>query len=83
MVGQLETVGVGFQSVTESMDTNTSRAQGRPSSQETGMILSEDKRRMAQSLRDDPSQNVAAICKTLGIVRTTFYRYTKGKKVES
>jgi hypothetical protein len=35
---------------------------------------------MAQALRDDPGQSVAAICKTLGITRTTFYRYTEGKK---
>jgi transposase-like protein len=42
------------------------------------MTLSEDKRRMAQALRDDPQQSVAAICKALGITRTTFYRYTQG-----
>ena len=47
------------------------------------MLLSEDKRRMAQALRDDSSQNVTAICKTLGIARTTFCRYTKGKEVEA
>jgi DNA invertase Pin-like site-specific DNA recombinase len=57
------------------------RARGRQGGRPR--LLSEDKRRMAQALRDDPSQSVAAICKTLGIARTTFYRYTQGKKVES
>jgi DNA invertase Pin-like site-specific DNA recombinase len=50
------------------------RLGGRP------MSLSEDKRRMAQALRDDPQQSVAAICKALGITRTTFYRYTQGQE---
>ena len=49
------------------------RQGGRP------RVLSEDKRRMAQALRDDPNQSVATICKALGITRTTFYRYTTGK----
>jgi len=111
-VEQLETVGVGFQSVTEAIDTTTSggklvfhifavlaefertlirertraglkaaRARGRQGGRPR--LLSEDKRRMAQALRDDPSQSVAAICKTLGIARTTFYRYTQSKKVEN
>ena len=47
------------------------RQGGRPKT------LSEDKRRMAQALRDDPGQSVASICKALGITRTTFYRYTR------
>jgi ACT domain-containing protein len=34
---------------------------------------------MAQALREDPKQSVAAICKALGITRTTFYRYTEGR----
>ena len=42
------------------------------------MTLSEDKQRMAQALRDDPKQSVAAICKALSITRTTFDRYTQG-----
>ena len=49
------------------------RQGGRPKT------LTEDRRRMAQSLRDDPGQSVASICKALGITRTTFYRYTQGK----
>jgi DNA invertase Pin-like site-specific DNA recombinase len=107
-VEQLEALGVGFQSVTEAIDTTTSggklvfhifaalaefertlirertraglkaaRARGRQGGRP--MVLSEEKRRMAQALRDDTSQSVAAICKTLGITRTTFYRYTVGK----
>ena len=107
-VEQLEAIGVGFQSVTEAIDTTTSggklvfhifaalaefertlirertraglkaaRARGRQGGRP--MTLSEDKRRMAQALRDDPQQSVASICKALGITRTTFYRYTVGK----
>jgi DNA invertase Pin-like site-specific DNA recombinase len=53
------------------------RLGGRP------MTLSEDKRRMAQALRDDPQQSVASICKALGITRTTFYRYTQGNSQSS
>jgi DNA invertase Pin-like site-specific DNA recombinase len=53
------------------------RQGGRPKT------LNEDKRRMAQALRDDPSQSVASICKALGITRTTFYRYTTGKPAEN
>jgi len=33
---------------------------------------------MAQAPRDDPGHSVQGICKTLGISRTTFYRYTEG-----
>ncbi len=106
-VEQLEAMKVGFQSVTEAIDTTTSggklvfhifaslaefertlirertraglkaaRARGRQGGRP--MTLSEDKRRMAQALRDDPKQSVASICKALGITRTTFYRYTQG-----
>jgi len=55
------------------------RARGRQGGRPK--LLGEEKRRMAQSLRDDPGQSVSAICKTLGIARTTFYRYTAGRKV--
>ncbi|HEY3265585.1 MAG TPA: recombinase family protein [Armatimonadota bacterium] len=110
-VERLEATGVGFQSVTEAIDTTTSggklvfhifaalaefertlirertragpkaaRARGRQGGRPT--VLSPDKRRMAQALRDDHGQNVTAICKTLGIARTTFYRHTEGKKTE-
>lgn len=108
-VEKFEALGVGFQSVTEAIDTTTSgnklvfhifaalaefertlirertraglkaaRARGRQGGRP--VLLGEDKRRMAQALRDDPNQNVETICKTLGIARTTFYRYTEGKK---
>jgi DNA invertase Pin-like site-specific DNA recombinase len=49
------------------------RRGGRP------QVLNEQKLRMAQALRDDPSQSVQAICKALGISRTTFYRHTISK----
>ncbi len=52
------------------------RARGRQGGRP--MTLSDEKRRMAQALRDDPTQSVAAICMALGITRTTFYRYTTG-----
>jgi DNA invertase Pin-like site-specific DNA recombinase len=56
------------------------RARGRQGGRP--MTLSKEKLRMAQSLRDDPRQSVSAICKTLGIARTTLYRYTHGKKFD-
>lgn len=107
-VEAFETLGVGFQSVTEAIDTTTSggklvfhifaalaefertlirertqaglkaaRARGRQGGRPP--VLSEDKRKMAQALRDDPIQSIQAICKTLGISRTTFYRHTADK----
>lgn len=56
------------------------RARGRLGGRPT--VLPEDKRRMAQALRDDPTQSIQSICKALGISRTTFYRYTvdRGKE---
>ncbi|MFO1419368.1 MAG: recombinase family protein [Candidatus Competibacteraceae bacterium] len=108
-VEHLDALGVGFQSLTETIDTTTSggklvfhlfaalaefertlirertraglqaaRSRGRQGGRPRA--LDEPKRRMAQALRDDPAQNIAAICATLGISRTTFYRYTQGKK---
>lgn len=105
-VEKLEVTGVGFQSVTESIDTTTSggkpvfqifaalaefertlirertkaglsaaRARGRQGGRPK--VLSDDIRKMAQALRDDPSHSIQSICKTLGISRTTFYRYTQ------
>jgi DNA invertase Pin-like site-specific DNA recombinase len=110
-VEQFEDMGVGFQSVTEAIDTTTSggklvfhifaalaefertlirertraglkaaRARGRLGGRPK--VLSPEKRSMAQALRDDPGQSVQAICKTLGIARTTFYRYTESKPTE-
>ena len=34
-------------------------------------------------LRDDPTQNIGATRKTMGVSRTTFYRYTEEKKRET
>lgn len=108
-VESFESMGVGFQSVTEAIDTTTSggklvfhifaalaefertlirertraglkaaRARGRQGGRPK--VLSDEQRKMAQALRDDPKQDVAAICKTLGISRTTFYRETHHNK---
>ena len=105
VIEQLESLGVGFQSVTESIDTTTpggklifhifaslaeferalirertraglaaARARGRQGGRPA--VLDANKQRIAQSLRNDTSQSITAICKTLGISRATFYRYT-------
>lgn len=110
-VEDLEARCVGFQSVTEAIDTTTSggklvfhifaalaefertlirertraglaaaRARGRQGGRPK--VLSAEKRRMAQALRDDPTQSIQSICKTMGIARTTFYRYTKAKQAK-
>jgi DNA invertase Pin-like site-specific DNA recombinase len=108
IVEKLESLGVGFQSLTENIDTTTSggklvfhlfaalaeferslirertqaglkaaRSRGRQGGRPKA--LSAEKQRIAQALRDDPRQAVHAICKTLGISRTTFYRHTVGR----
>ena len=105
-VEELDMRQVGFQSVTEAIDTTTSggklifhlfaslaefeknliqertkagliaaRARGRKGGRKT--VMDEDKRKAAQALRNDTSQSVTAICKTLGVSRATFYRFTK------
>lgn len=105
-VEELEARGVGFQSLTETVDTTTSggklifhifaalaefertlirerttaglkaaRARGRQGGRPA--TLNEQKKRQAQTLRNDPTLSVAEICKTLKISRTTFYRYTE------
>lgn len=110
-VETFEAQGVGFQSVTDPIDTTTpggklifhifaslaefernlirertraglsaARARGRNGGRPKAMA--EDKKQIAQRLRDDPSQSITAICKTLGISRSTFYRYTQGKTQE-
>ncbi len=104
-VEDLEASGVGFQSVTEAIDTTTSGGKlvfhifaalaefertlirertraGLAAARERGRqggrppVVNEDKRKMAQALRNDPTQSIPAICRTLGISRATFYRYT-------
>lgn len=103
---QLEGLQVGFQSLTESIDTTTTggklvfhifaalaeferslirertnaglqaaRVRGRKGGRP--VALDANKQKIAQALRGDPNQSVDAICKTLGISRATFYRYTK------
>jgi DNA invertase Pin-like site-specific DNA recombinase len=105
-VESFESMNVGFQSVTEAIDTTTSggklvfhifaalaefertlirertragltaaRARGRQGGRPK--VLSDEQRKMAQALRDDPGRDVPTICKTLGISRTTFYRETQ------
>ncbi len=107
VIEQLEGIGVGFQSVTESIDTTTpggrlvfhvfgalaeferalirertraglaaARARGRQGGRPAALDVG--KQKIAQTLRDDTSQGVAAICKTLGVSRATFYRHTVG-----
>ena len=107
VIEQLECLGVGFQSVTESIDTTTpggrlvfhvfgalaeferalirertraglaaARARGRQGGRPA--VLDAGKQKIAQALRNDTSQSVTAICKTLGISRATFYRHTGG-----
>jgi DNA invertase Pin-like site-specific DNA recombinase len=108
-VEELDSKKVGFQSVTEVIDTTTpggrlvfnifaslsqfereiirertkaglasARARGRKGGRKPA--LDEEKKRQAQTLRNDTSQSVTAICKTLGISRATFYRFTEAPK---
>jgi DNA invertase Pin-like site-specific DNA recombinase len=51
------------------------RARGRKGGRKS--VMDEDKRKAAQALRNDPSQSITAICKTLGVSRATFYRLTE------
>ena len=55
---------------------SAARARGRQGGRPK--IAGEEKRKMMQALRDDPTQQIGAICKTMGVSRTTFYRYTQG-----
>ena len=57
---------------------SAARARGRQGGRPR--VIGEEKRKIMQALRDDPMQNIGAICKTMGISRTTFYRYTQGKR---
>lgn len=60
---------------------SAARARGRKGGRPT--VLPEKKRAIAQALRRDPSHSVAEICRTLGISRTTFYRYTEGEALSA
>jgi hypothetical protein len=57
---------------------SAARTRGRPGGRPR--VLSDDKRKMEQALRDDPGHSVQGICKTRGISRSTFYRYTPGRR---
>ena len=111
-VEQLEGLGVGFHSLTESIDTTSpggklifhifaalaeferalirertnaglkaARARGRVGGRP--VALDANKQKIAQALRDDPTQSIATICKTLGISKGTFYRNTTAKNTTS
>jgi DNA invertase Pin-like site-specific DNA recombinase len=106
-ITQLQERGVGFKSLTESIDTTTtggrlvfnifaslaefereiirertnaglSSARARGRSGGRPKALTEKQVQMLNNLAADPENSIEDICKTLGISRTTFYRYVKG-----
>jgi DNA invertase Pin-like site-specific DNA recombinase len=54
----------------------SARARGRTGGRPKA--LSKSKAEMARQLYEDRTYSIEEICKTLGISRTTFYRYVKG-----
>ncbi len=105
-VTELADKGIGFKSLTESIDTTTSggklifhifgalaefereiirertqagltaaRSRGRKGGRPKA--LTEKQVQMLNQLASDPNRSVEEICQTLGISRTTFYRYVK------
>ncbi|KAF0139094.1 MAG: Resolvase/integrase [Stygiobacter sp.] len=54
------------------------RARGRKSGRKN--VMDEKKIRQAQALMTDPNNTITDICKTLGIGRTSFYKYVKTQK---
>lgn len=106
LVGELETVGVGFESITERIETGTAagrlvfhvfaalaeferrlivertqaglaaaRSRGRSGGRPT---LPLDQVKALRALAESGMQP-SAICESLGIGRSTFYKYTKGE----
>src|SRR5918998_6784988 len=112
-VTDLQEKGIGFKSLTESIDTTTSggklvfhifgalaefereiirertragltAARARGKSGGRPKALTEKQVQMMRNMAADKSLTVSDICKTLGIGRTTFYRYVKaGENGES
>src|SRR5215218_1452312 len=110
-VTSLQEKGVGFKSLTESIDTTTSggrlvfnifgslaefereiirertqaglqsaRSRGKVGGRPKALTLKEVQ--MLRNMAADKSLTVSDICKTLGIGRTTFYRYVKAGERE-
>jgi DNA invertase Pin-like site-specific DNA recombinase len=54
------------------------RARGRKGGRKN--VMDEKKIRQAQALMTDPNNTITDICKTLGVGRTSFYKYVKTQK---
>jgi DNA invertase Pin-like site-specific DNA recombinase len=108
-VATLAQRGIGFQSLTEQIDTTTpggllifhifgalaqferalivertqaglaaARARGRQGGRPRGTTRYDPKKlALAEHLADDRERSITEICRTLGISRTTYYRYIK------